>query len=540
MIKKIICILVMTLLITTVFPVIGIQNEFSEKEINTDKIFRNIFLSKSENGLILSQLLNENGKGYTVMRLSGSYYEMGFAHAELLGDYIVQGVDETKDILGANYNSIKSKINDSVWMPLEIEDELDGMVNSLAITHPSVGIDKDDLKVYNTIGDWSYSFACRSHTCWGRYVEEPIKTLSTRRLDFVTPSPIANHHLLCIYYPDDGSTKWVNLAIPGYVAVATAFNEYGTISSSHDWSPMSSPDLSPDRMPRVVALRYALTYPTDPDLSTHLNSVFSELQNYEIMTMSFLNYYVPEGYGGVMTCDPWQGGPDVYNLRLPQGVWHHGEAMITTNRFTDGTYTPSDEDFGADTYYNDETPKTLESHWNLLDSKGGSRNLHLLSLAYRDRGDMTIWAEGRIDGVGRTQRLEYEWNTLFYTEPPNAPYIDGPQIGNPGVLYEYVFNSFDPDGDDVKFYIDWGDNCNDVTDLTTSGTDLTVSHTWTNIGKYTITVYAEDANNLTSRTSTFEITIPRNKVIANSFLNWLQNHPNMFPLLQKVLQQFGL
>ena len=40
--------------------------------------------------------------------------------------------------------------------------------------------------------------------------------------------------------------------------------------------------------------------------------------------------------------------------------------MITTNRQTDGTTTPGDEDFGADDYYDDESPKTLESHWDLL------------------------------------------------------------------------------------------------------------------------------------------------------------------------------
>jgi hypothetical protein len=257
------------------------------------------------------------------------------------------------------------------------------------------------------------------------------------------------------------------------------------------------------------------------------------------MTLSFLNYYVPEGYGGVITCDPWQGGPDVYNLRLPQVVWHHGEAMITTNKFTDGTYTPSDEDFGADTYYNDETPKTLESHWDLLDSTGGSRNLHLLSIAYRDRGDMTIWAEGRIDSVGRTPRLEYEWNTLFYTEPPIEPIIDGPQTGNPDVVYEYVFNSMDPDGDDVKYYIDWGDDTSDETGLNPSGTDVTVSHTWATSAKYTITAYAEDANGLTSLTSIFEVTIPRDKAINNPILNWLQSHPNLVPLLQGLIQQLG-
>jgi hypothetical protein len=122
------------------------------------------------------------------------------------------------------------------------------------------------------------------------------------------------------------------------------------------------------------------------------------------------------GHGGVMTANPYQSGADFHDVRVPQAVWHHGEAMITTNRQTDGTTTPGDEDFGADDYYDDESPKTLESHWDLLWSGGGNK-LHVMSVAYRARGDMTIWADGRIDPPhgGRTPRLEWEWGDLFGT-----------------------------------------------------------------------------------------------------------------------------
>jgi hypothetical protein len=171
-----------------------------------------------------------------------------------------------------------------------------------------------------------------------------------------------------------------------------------------------------------------LTFATGGDVSTHLTDVFTELQGYEIMTGGFFNYYAPEGHGGVMTADPYQTGPDFHHLRVPQGVWHHGEAMITTNRQTDGTTTPGDEDFGADDYYDDESPKTLESHWDLLASSGGDK-LHVMSVAYRGRGDMTIWADGRIDPPhgGRTPRLEWEWSQLFGPTPPvpRVPALSG-------------------------------------------------------------------------------------------------------------------
>jgi hypothetical protein len=361
----------------------------------------------AQNGVILDQDLNGSSQGYTVIRVWGTHYEMGDAQAQLLGDYIVDAVNETKALVGVLYNTLRGQIAASVWQPAELEDELDGMVDALAISHPSAGIDKVDLKVMNTYGDWGY--ACRSHICWGRYVAPPVKTLATRRLDFGSPMPTANHHVLLARDPGDGSPRWVNLAWPGAVATATGVNEFGTLVSLHDYG-SGGADVSAGRMPRMVAARHALTFAAG-DVSTHLGQVFSELQLYEIMTGGFVNYYAPQGHGGVMTAHPYQSGSDFYHLRSPQAVWHHGEAMITTNAWTDGTTTPSDEDFGADTYYGDQSPKTLESHWNLL--AGGGNALHQLSVAYRGHGDMTLWADGRMDGSGRTPRLEWDWGELF-------------------------------------------------------------------------------------------------------------------------------
>jgi hypothetical protein len=361
----------------------------------------------TDNGEIIAQQLDGQGRGYTVLRIWGSDYEMGFAHAELLGDHIVQGVNETEAYLGfSSYNYVREVMSGAIWEPAGMEDEINGLVDCLAITHPGESIDALDLKVTFTAGEWLY--ACRSHSCWGRYVTPPVKTLSTRRLDFSTIIPSMNHHVICARQPSDGSPQWINIAFPGFVTAATGVNEFGTIVSLHDFE--TATDLAAGRMPRMIACRHALTFATDPDPSTHLDSVFAELQNYEIMTGSFINYHAPEGYGGVLVCHPYESGSDFYYLREPRSEWHHGEAIMTSNAWTDGTYTPIDASPFFDIYYNDETPKTLASHWDLLAS---SRGLQQLSVAYRNRGDITIWVDGRIDGGGSTPRLEYEWSDLF-------------------------------------------------------------------------------------------------------------------------------
>ena len=126
----------------------------------------------------------------------------------------------------------------------------------------------------------------------------------------------------------------------------------------------------------------------------------------------------------------------------------------------------------------------------------------------------------------------------------SAPYtttIDGPAHGKTGESLTYTFNAVDQEGDDVRFIIDWGDDSNDTTDFVTSGTDKSVSHTWTVDGTYTITAKAEDTLGNLGPEATFTVTIPRDKAINNPFLSWLQYHPYLFPLLQKLLQQwFGM
>ncbi|MDY7108518.1 MAG: hypothetical protein SYC29_07755 [Planctomycetota bacterium] len=373
-------------------------------------------VTAAEHGEILDQDLNGQGQGYTVLRVWGSHYEMGHAQAELLGDAMVDGLNQVQAYVGGAYESLRQLMAVTVWMPPEIEDEFDGIVDCLAVSHPEEDIDELDVKVACTLGEWLYG--CRSHTCWGRYVADPVRTLSTRRLDFSTVIPMMTHHVLCAYEPDNGSPRWVSLTWPGIITLVQGVNEFGTLVSLHDYK-SGGADLTAGRMPRMVAARYALTYATDPDVSTHLPAVWDELRGYEIMTGSFVNYYAPEGWGGVMTGWPWQSGPDFHHLRPPHPDWHHGEAMITTNMWTDGSYTPGDENFGADAYYDEETPKTMESHWDLLADAGNG--LQQLSVACRGRGDLTIWADGRLS-YGRTPRLEYEWSELFPCTPGD---VDG-------------------------------------------------------------------------------------------------------------------
>jgi len=140
---------------------------------------------------------------------------------------------------------------------------------------------------------------------------------------------------------------------------------------------------------------------------------------------------------------------------------------------------------------------------------------------------------------------ESDWSDPFTividNVQPSAPTITGPNNGKPGQTLTYTFNAVDPDGDNVRFIIDWGDGNVDTSDFVASGTDKSVSHIWDAEDTFYITVRAEDTFGNIGGQAIKQITIPRNKAINNLFLQFFQSYPNIFPILKKILlQRLGL
>jgi len=131
--------------------------------------------------------------------------------------------------------------------------------------------------------------------------------------------------------------------------------------------------------------------------------------------------------------------------------------------------------------------------------------------------------------------------------PPEIPIITGPTNGKTGTAYDYDFIAVDPDGGNVRYFIDWGDEITEWTSFTPSNTPVTVNHTWTEKGAYLIKVKAEDVCGAESDWSdplTITITKNKNRNVNTQFLNFLQNfltgHPSLLPILQQLLLRLGL
>ncbi len=369
----------------------------------------------TQNYEFIERRLDENRYGYDVLHVWGSHYEMGYGMGVALAEDIVTLWQEVQADYGDLLPLGRSLTERTTWLPTEIEDELQGIVDGVRAQIPGAELDVLDLKVLNILSsDLAYYHGCRAHACWGEFVAAPVKLLASRRLDFQTPFPSAHHHVLCAWDPDDGSPRWVNLGWPGMVTAVTAVNAHGTQVSTHDFG---SAEMAEGVVPRVVATRHVLTGMGDRPPAEHLQWARGELDAMEVATSSFLNYFAPAGQAGVFTCG--EGGP-CGQLRRPQDDYFGGQVIITTNSQTDGHQVPGGGQFMHD-YYAAGGPKDLDSHFALM----GTSGLHLMTVAYRGPEDMTL----RIHGRGAGEPLEIEWSALFSGRPGDG---DGGTDDDPG------------------------------------------------------------------------------------------------------------
>jgi hypothetical protein len=133
------------------------------------------------------------------------------------------------------------------------------------------------------------------------------------------------------------------------------------------------------------------------------------------------------------------------------------------------------------------------------------------------------------------------WHFTTEAEPnqkPTPPDIDGPSQGSAGTELCWTFHSDDPNDNDVKYIIDWGDGNTEETGFYQSCTPVEVCHTYAEDGTYIITATAEDTKEATSDESTFEVIIPRSRTVFHPlFLRIFERISEIFPIIKNL---FGL
>jgi hypothetical protein len=124
----------------------------------------------------------------------------------------------------------------------------------------------------------------------------------------------------------------------------------------------------------------------------------------------------------------------------------------------------------------------------------------------------------------------------FINNPPATPTINGPTSGNAGTAYTYNFSTIDPDGDDVRYCINWSDDTGEVClgGTFASGEEINAAHTWSEQGTYAMKVKARDIFGAESDWATLTVTMPYSYKIP-LMLFWmriLERFPPVFPQLK--------
>ena len=121
---------------------------------------------------------------------------------------------------------------------------------------------------------------------------------------------------------------------------------------------------------------------------------------------------------------------------------------------------------------------------------------------------------------------------------PSPPTISGPSSGKPNRKYSYTLTTTDPDGEQVWYWIDWGDGTNTSwKGPYDSGTEITESHTWKSKQNFTIKAKAKDSKDAESNWATLIISVPFSYNIHTPSL-WerlFERYPYIFPVLRHLL-----
>jgi len=100
-------------------------------------------------------------------------------------------------------------------------------------------------------------------------------------------------------------------------------------------------------------------------------------------------------------------------------------------------------------------------------------------------------------------------NEIVENVSPEIPIIEGPSEAKTGENVEYTISSNDPEGDNIYYYVEWGDNeIEDWFGPFESGSEIKVNHIWNEKGNYLIKVKTKDTQNSESDWGTIEVSMP--------------------------------
>jgi photosystem II stability/assembly factor-like uncharacterized protein len=106
-------------------------------------------------------------------------------------------------------------------------------------------------------------------------------------------------------------------------------------------------------------------------------------------------------------------------------------------------------------------------------------------------GSATLTATGTFNGTSKDGTASL---TVRANSAPVAPTLSGPGTATTGVQVTFSVSATDPDGDRVRYLVEWGDSTNDSGALVASGQSVSFPHAWNAKGTYPVRALASDEN----------------------------------------------
>jgi PKD repeat protein len=107
------------------------------------------------------------------------------------------------------------------------------------------------------------------------------------------------------------------------------------------------------------------------------------------------------------------------------------------------------------------------------------------------------------DNDGATDTFHTTAQIRTPNQPPLKPSLSGPKEGNRNTSYVFDMVTTDPENDDVRYVVLWGDGSQDNSSFSSSGQSIQMSHKWSLLGFYIVRIYAVDPSNATSEENEF-------------------------------------
>ena len=180
-------------------------------------------------------------------------------------------------------------------------------------------------------------------------------------------------------------------------------------------------------------------------------------------------------------------------------------------------------------------------YYIILESDAGTIDKHYLWVFQRNNGynDGEAWSSND-SGVTWTldenlpswEGLDCCFITYGFEKAPRKPIILGPRIVLSKEPPTYRFLSTDPEGNNVSYFIKWGDdNVTEWGDYQVAGEFYSESYKWAKIGKYVIEAKAKDIYGAESEWSNITVRVLRPRV-RFGFID-------IFPIMKRLLALLG-